>query len=100
MSEQTTSKKNTHREIKIIIEVNDAAEQFYPESVKLGMHAAKVITKKHRSQLTGLENVADSALRLLMFSIILNDKRHATIYGVNHIRIIMTRLSVLACSHS
>ena len=41
MSEQTTSKKNTHREIKIIIEVNDAAEQFYPESVKLGMHARK-----------------------------------------------------------
>jgi hypothetical protein len=63
MSEQTASQKNTHRELKIIIEVNEAAEQFYPESVKLGEHAADVITNRHRSQLTNLENVANSAFK-------------------------------------
>ena len=63
MSEQTISQKNTHRELKIIIEVNEAAESFYLESVKLGEHAAQVITNKHRSQLTNLENVANSAFK-------------------------------------
>ena len=63
MSEQTASQKNTHRELKIIIEVNEAAEQFYEESTKLGEHAAHVITNKHRSQLTNLENVANSAFK-------------------------------------
>lgn len=63
MSEQTISQKNTHRELKIIIEVNEAAENFYQESVKLGEHAADVITNKHRSQLTNLENVANSAFK-------------------------------------
>lgn len=60
---QDTSSKSSHQELKIIIEVNEAAEQFYSESFKLGEHAAAVITNRHRSQLTNLENVANSAFK-------------------------------------
>lgn len=60
---QDTNSKSSHQELKIIIEVNEAAEQFYPESFKLGEHAAAVITNRHRSQLTNLENVANSAFK-------------------------------------
>lgn len=63
LNNQDARQKNTHRELKIIIEVNEAAEQFYPECYKLGEHAALVITKRHRSQLTNLENVANSAFK-------------------------------------
>jgi hypothetical protein len=63
INEQGASHKSTHRELKIILEVNEAAEQFYPESFKLGEHAAAVITNRHRSQLTNLEHVANSAFK-------------------------------------
>jgi hypothetical protein len=52
-----------NKQMQIIREVNIEAEAFYEESVKLGMHAANVLTKGHRSQMTGLENIADTALK-------------------------------------
>jgi hypothetical protein len=58
------SVKNQRREIKIIHEVNNQAEAFYQDSVKIGDHAAYAIRRSHRSQLTGLENVAESAVKI------------------------------------
>lgn len=51
-------------EMKIILEVNIQAEALYPDAVQLGDHAADALRKEHRSQLTGLENVAESALKV------------------------------------
>jgi hypothetical protein len=52
-----------NREMQIIREVNIQAEMFYPDASKLGDHAAFVIGRSRRSQMTGLENIADSALK-------------------------------------
>jgi hypothetical protein len=52
-----------NREMQIIREVNIQAESFYQDSVRLGDHAASVIGRSRRSQMTGLENIADSALK-------------------------------------
>jgi hypothetical protein len=62
MSEQQVQDK--HREIKIIREVNIAAENSYEEAVKLGGHAAKAFQERHRSQMTNLETLAESALKV------------------------------------
>jgi hypothetical protein len=51
------------KEMQIILEVNSQAERFYEDAIQIGDHAAHVLTAKHRSQLTGLENVAESALK-------------------------------------
>lgn len=64
MSEQISSQQDTYRELKMKIEAELAAEQSYEDSLKLGVHAAQVITDRHRSQLTGLENIADSAFKV------------------------------------
>jgi hypothetical protein len=53
-----------NREMQIIREVNIQAEDFYLDAVRLGDHAAHVIGRQRRSQMTGLENVADSALKV------------------------------------
>ena len=58
------SVKNKNREIKIIREVNNQAELFYQDAVNIGDHAAFAIGRSHRSQLTGLENVAESSLKI------------------------------------
>lgn len=50
-----------NKEMQIIREVNIQAENFYEDAVQLGIHAAYALTKAHRSQMTGLENIADSA---------------------------------------
>jgi hypothetical protein len=60
--QQSVAKNN--QEIKIIHEVNDRAEKFYEDAVKIGDHAAHALGRSHRSQLTGLENVAESALKI------------------------------------
>jgi hypothetical protein len=60
--QQSVADKN--REIKIIREVNYQAELFYEDAVKVGDHAAYALGRSHRSQLTGLENVAESALKI------------------------------------
>jgi hypothetical protein len=55
--------KDQHREIKIIREVSYKAENFYSDSVSLGDHAAKAFQERHRSQMTNLETLAESALK-------------------------------------
>jgi hypothetical protein len=55
--------KDKHKEIKIIREVNNKAENFYKDSVSLGDHAAKAFQERHRSQMTNLETLAESALK-------------------------------------
>lgn len=52
-----------NKEMQIIREVTIQAENFYEDAVQLGNHAAYVLTKAHRSQMTGLENIAESALK-------------------------------------
>jgi hypothetical protein len=51
------------QEMQIILEVSQQAENFYEDAVQLGDHAAYVLKARHRSQMTGLENIADSALK-------------------------------------
>src|SRR5947208_5905052 len=50
-------------EMKIIREVSLEAEECYPETVKLGDHAAYALKSRHRSQLTSLENIAESTFK-------------------------------------
>lgn len=52
-----------NREMQIILEVNIQAEKFYDQAIRLGEHAAFVLGRDRRSQMTGLENIADSALK-------------------------------------
>lgn len=52
-----------NREMKIIREVHIQAENFYHDAVKLGDHAAYVLRAQHRSQMTNLENIAESAFK-------------------------------------
>ncbi len=59
-------------EMKIIIEVSNQAENFYGDAVKLGDHAGYAFREsrgsstknRHRAQMTGLENVAESTLKI------------------------------------
>jgi hypothetical protein len=55
--------QNKIDEMKIIREVNIQAEAFYEEAKELGDHAANAFGEKHRSQITGLENIAESAFK-------------------------------------
>jgi hypothetical protein len=50
-------------EMKIIREVNIQAEDFYDDAVALGDLAAVMLKEKHRSQMTSLENIAESTLK-------------------------------------
>lgn len=52
-----------NKDMQIIREVNVQAENFYEDAVQLGDHAAYALTRTHRSQMTGLENIAESALK-------------------------------------
>ncbi len=51
------------RGMQIIIEVTHHAESFYEDAVQVGNHAAYALKGRHRSQMTGLENIAESALK-------------------------------------
>src|SRR6266849_5855024 len=51
------------KEMQIILEVSDQAENFYEDAVKLGDHAAYALKARHRSQMTGLESIAESAFK-------------------------------------
>ncbi len=44
-------------------EVSDQAEQFYAEAQRLGTLAAEAMGKGRRSQMTGLENIAETAFK-------------------------------------
>lgn len=50
-------------EMKMIREVSIQAEDFYEDAVKLGDHAAYALRARHRSQMTGLENIAESTFK-------------------------------------
>jgi|SRR5579883_613242 len=47
-------------ETQVMLEVSFEADEFYPQAAVLGSHAAEALENKHRSQLTGLENIAES----------------------------------------
>lgn len=51
------------REMQIILEVSNQAENFYADAIQLGDHAAYVLKDRHRAQMTGLESIAESALK-------------------------------------
>ncbi len=51
------------RDMQIILEVTHQAEHFYEDAIRLGDHAAYALKAKHRSQMTGLETLAESALK-------------------------------------
>ncbi len=57
------SEDTKNRAMQIIREVNIQAENAYEDAVQLGDHAAYALKKNHRSQMTGLENIAESALK-------------------------------------
>lgn len=51
-------------EMKIIREVSIQAENFYDDAIKLGDHAAYALKAAHRSQITGLESIAESTFKI------------------------------------
>ena len=57
------SSDTTIPELKIIREVSDQAENFYNEAVTLGNLAADTLKERHRSQMTSLENIAESTFK-------------------------------------
>jgi hypothetical protein len=50
-------------EMKIIREISIQAEDFYEDAVRLGDHAAQALKAVHRSQMTSLENIAESTFK-------------------------------------
>lgn len=52
-----------NREMQIILEVNNQADVFYHDAVKLGNHAAAAL-KRSRAQLTALETIAESTNKI------------------------------------
>ena len=52
-----------NREMKIISEVNNQAENHYEDAIALGDHAAHVLKATRRSQMTSLENIAESTFK-------------------------------------
>lgn len=52
-----------NNEMKIIREVSNQAENCYIDAVALGQHAAHVLKASRRSQMTGLENIAESTFK-------------------------------------
>src|SRR2546423_9208733 len=52
-----------NREMKIIYEVSNQAEKFYEDAIDLGDHAAHVLKATRRSQMTSLENIAESTFK-------------------------------------
>ncbi len=63
MNELQLSMEKTSLELKIVHQVSNEAEAFYATSVELGDHAAYALQRSHRSQLVGLENITESALK-------------------------------------
>jgi hypothetical protein len=51
-------------ETQVMLEVSFEADEFYPQAAALGSHAAEALKDKHRSQLTGLENIAESTSKI------------------------------------
>jgi len=66
-----TSHTSVRRRTLILIRVNEKAEDFYEDALELGTIAALAFQKelssnkrnKHRAQMTGLENIAETTLK-------------------------------------
>lgn len=52
------------KEMQIILEVSFEADDFYAQAAAFGYHAAEALQTRHRSQLTGLENLAESTFKI------------------------------------
>jgi len=46
--------------MQVVLEISFEADDFYPQAAELGHHAAEALQARHRSQMTGLENIAES----------------------------------------
>lgn len=46
--------------MQVTLEISFEADDFYPQAAELGHHAAQALQAKHRSQMTSLENIAES----------------------------------------
>lgn len=53
-----------NKAMQTVLEISFEADDFYPQAAELGHHAAEALQARHRSQLTGLENIADSAFKV------------------------------------
>lgn len=51
-------------EMQVIREVSIEADDFYESAVALGNHAAEALKARHRSQMTALENIAESTFKI------------------------------------
>jgi hypothetical protein len=50
--------------MQVTLEISFEADDFYPQAAELGHHAAEALQARHRSQLTGLENIAESTCKI------------------------------------
>jgi hypothetical protein len=50
--------------MQVVLEISFEADDFYHQAAALGHHAAQALQAKHRAQLTGLENIAESAFKI------------------------------------
>lgn len=55
---------NDQQRMKLMREIAVRADQFYNDAEQLGNAAAKSLTARRRSQMNGLENVANSTLKV------------------------------------
>lgn len=55
---------DTRKRLQIRREVAEQADSFYDQAETLGQVAAQQITDRHRSQITGLENIANIAMKV------------------------------------
>ncbi len=53
-----------NHEMQVMLEVSFEADDFYSQAAELGYHAAEALQARHRSQLTGLENIAESTFKI------------------------------------
>ncbi|HEY1350595.1 MAG TPA: hypothetical protein VGF67_13305 [Ktedonobacteraceae bacterium] len=50
--------------MQVILEISFEADDSYHQAAAFGYHAAQALQNKHRSQLTGLENIAESTVKI------------------------------------
>ena len=62
-AQDTQNTQDSVDEMKVIREVNTQADALYEVAKQLGDQAAEAFGEKHRAQITGLENIAESALK-------------------------------------
>ena len=53
-----------NKEMQVMLEISFETDDFYSQAAALGYHAAEALQTRHRSQLTGLENIAESTFKI------------------------------------